>query len=146
MSNLHRIAGNILGKFNAFKGSRPAMDNGKILIVRGFIPDTINIEEEADEIFDDIIKNFDGEEIDVVSDEAGKLINRMDEQVRSSISVNATTDPNGVLRLVKDFEARGITVKYRMFTMPGAGVFIVAWKDTNNAGPCFIEVTVSGYE
>ena len=70
----------------------------------------------------------------------------MDEQVRSSVNVNATTDPNGVLRLVKDFESRGITVKYRMFTMAGAGVFIVIWKDTNNAGPCFIEVTVSGSE
>lgn len=146
MSNLHRIAGNILGKFNAFKGSRPAMDNGKILIVRGFVPDTMDMEKEVDEILDEIIKSYKGEEINVVSDEAGKLINKMDEQVRSSVNVNATTDPNGVLRLVKDFESRGITVKYRMFTMAGAGVFIVIWKDTNNAGPCFIEVTVSGSE
>lgn len=146
MSNLHRIAGNILGKFNAFKGSRPAMDNGKILIVRGFVPDTVDIENDVDGIFDEIIESFKGEEVDVVSEDAGKLINRMDEQVRSTVSVNATTDPNGVLRLVKDFEARGITVKYKMFTMPGAGAFIVIWKDLHDASPCFIEVTVSGYE
>ena len=100
MSNLLRIAGNILGKFNAFKVSRPAMDNGKILIVRGFVPDTIDMEKEVDEILDEIIKSYKGEEINVVSDEAGKLINKMDEQVRSSVNVNATTDPNGVLRLV----------------------------------------------
>lgn len=144
MSNLHRIAGNILGKFNAFKGSRPAMDNGKILIVRGFVPDKLDIEEEVDKILDEVIESFKGTEVDVISEDAGKLINRMDEQVRSSVNVNASTDPNGVLRLVKDFEAQGITVKYRMFTMPGAGVFIAVWKDKINAGPCFIEVTVSG--
>ena len=35
MKKTYEIAGQVMGFFDAFKGSRPAIDNDKILIVRG---------------------------------------------------------------------------------------------------------------
>ena len=35
MKKTYEIAGQVMGFFDAFKGSRPAIDNDNILIVRG---------------------------------------------------------------------------------------------------------------
>ena len=35
MKKTYEIAGQVMGFFDSFKGSRPAIDNDKILIVRG---------------------------------------------------------------------------------------------------------------
>lgn len=142
MSHLHKIAGSILGKLNSFKGSRPAIDNGQILIVRGIGADDIDINNIDDQL-DEVVEMFNGEKIEIVSDAAGKIINRMDEQVRSSVEVNAETDSNGVMRMVHDFEQQGITTNFRLFDTENASVFVVLWRDKENLGPCFIEVTVS---
>lgn len=145
MSHLHKIAGSILGKLNSFKGSRPALDNGKILIVRSIGSDKIDINN-IDKELDEIVDMFNGDEIEIVSDDAGKIINRMDEQVRSSVKVNAETDSNGIMRMVKGFEDQGITTNFRLFDTEHASVFVVLWRDHKNMGPCFVEVTVSDKE
>ncbi|MGN0093660.1 MAG: DUF2120 domain-containing protein [Methanobrevibacter sp.] len=143
MSHLHKIAGRVMGEFNSFKGSRPALDNGELLVVRSVCQGDIDIHNEVDEKLDNLVKELNGREVNVISDEAGKIINKMDEQVRTTVKINETADSNGVIRMAHDLEQMGLTVKYRLFRMEHADVFVVLWKDKNNNGPCFIETTIS---
>ena len=77
MSHLHKIAGRVMGEFNSFKGSRPALDNGELLVVRSVCQGNIDIHNEVDEKLDNLVKELNGREVNVVSDEAGKIINKI---------------------------------------------------------------------
>ena len=43
MQKFYEVAGEVMGFFDAFKGSRPAIDNDKILIVRGRSRKTLDV-------------------------------------------------------------------------------------------------------
>lgn len=130
-------------EFNSFKGSRPALDNGELLVVRSVCQGNMDINEEVDEKLDKLVKEFNGKEVNVVSDDAAKIINKVDEQYRTSANFNEAPDVNGINRMVNELEQLGLTVKYRLFKTAHADVFIVLWKNKNNEGPCFIETTIS---
>lgn len=134
-----------MGFFEAFDGSRAALDTERILIVRGRSSKNIpndELESQLEEL-KDILQ---GNEINVVSDEAGKLINRMDEQIRSTVSVQGETDSNGIMRMTKSLEAMNVFVKFKLMNLAHAAVFVVAWKDKADVGPVFVEVVVSDDE
>ncbi len=145
MVKLHKIAGQVMGFFEAFDGSRAALDTDRILIVRGRSPKNISIDEIESKL-DELKDILQGNEIDVVSEEAGKLINRMDEQIRANVSVQGDTDSNGILRMTKSLEAMNLFVKFKLMNLTHSGVFIVAWKDKADVGPLFVEVVVSDDE
>ncbi|MEA4956336.1 hypothetical protein SDC9_03726 [bioreactor metagenome] len=145
MVKLHKIAGQVMGFFEAFDGSRAALDTDRILIVRGRSPKNISIDEIESKL-DELKDILQGNEIDVVSEEAGKLINRMDEQIRANVSVQGDTDSNGILRMTKSLEAMNLFVKFKLMNLTHSGVFIVTWKDKADVGPLFVEVVVSDDE
>ncbi len=95
---------------------------------------------------DELRDHLEGIDVDVVSEEAAKLINRMDEQIRASVSVQGDTDSNGIMRMTKSLEAMNLFVKFRLMNLNHSGVFIVTWKDKANVGPLFVEVVVSDDE
>jgi hypothetical protein len=145
MVKLHKIAGQVMGSFEAFDGSRAALDTDRILIVRGKSSKNVPIDEIESKL-EEIKDLLQGIDVNVVSDEAGKLINRMDEQIRSAVSVQNDTDANGIMRMAKSLEAMNMFVKFKLMNLAHTGVFIVAWKDKADVGPLFIEVVVSDDE
>ena len=134
-----------MGFFEAFDGSRAALDTERILIVRGRSSKNIPIDE-MEEKLEEVKDLIQGNEMDVVSDEAGKLINRMDEQIRSTVSVQGDTDSNGIMRMTKSLEAMNVFVKFKLINLAHTGVFVVIWKDKADVGPVFIETVVSDDE
>ncbi|MBF4468432.1 MAG: DUF2120 domain-containing protein [Methanobrevibacter arboriphilus] len=145
MVKLHKIAGQVMGFFEAFDGSRAALDTDRILIVRGRSSKNISIDDMESKL-DELRDHLQGIDVDVVSEEAAKLINRMDEQIRASVSVQGDTDSNGIMRMTKSLEAMNLFVKFRLMNLNHSGVFVVTWKDKANVGPLFVEVVVSDDE
>lgn len=145
MVKLHKIAGQVIGFFEAFDGSRAALDTEKILIVRGRSSKNIPIDE-LDEKLEEIKDLLQGNEIDVVSEEAAKLINRMDEQIRANVSVQGDTDSNGIMRMKKSLEAMNVCVKFKLMNLAHAAAFVVIWKNKADVGPVFLETVVSDDE
>jgi len=145
MVKLHKIAGKIMGFLEAFEGSRPALDSGFILIVRGMSSKNIAIAD-MKQTLDDLIVFLDGKEVNPISDEAASIINRMDEQIRSNVPVNNETDAGGIERMKNDLEALNVAVEYKLFTSSHSGIFVVMWKDKSDSGPLFIETVISDDE
>ena len=145
MVKLHKIAGQIMGFFEAFDGSRAALDTERILIVRGKSSQNIPISEMEDKL-EELKDILQGKDVNVVSEEAGKLINRMDEQIRSTVSVQGDTDSNGIMRMTKSLEEMNLFVKFKLMNLAHTGVFVVIWKDKADVGPIFIETVVSDDE
>ena len=145
MVKLHKVAGKIMSFLEAFKGSRPALDSEFILIVRGMSSKDIAIADMKQEL-EDLIVSLDGKEVEPISDEAAAIINRMDEQIRSSVQVTGETDAGGIERMKKSLEALKVEVEYKLFTSTNTGIFVVMWKDKSDSGPIFIEIVVSDDE
>ena len=145
MVKLHKIAGQVMGFFEAFEGSRAALDTERILIVRGRSSQNIPISDMEDKL-EELKDILQGKDVNVVSEEAGKLINRMDEQIRSAVSVQGDTDSNGIMRMAKSLEEMNLFVKFKLMNLAHTGVFVVIWKDKADVGPIFIETVVSDDE
>jgi len=145
MVKLHKIAGQVMGFFEAFDGSRAALDTDRILIVRGRSSKNISVDDMESKL-DELKDILHGIDVDVVSEEAAKLINRMDEQIRFNVSVQGDTDSNGIMRMTKSLEAMNLFVKFKLMNLKHSGVFVVIWKDKADVGPLFVEVVVSDDE
>ena|GEM_PF-316617 len=145
MVKLHKVAGKVMGFLEAFEGSRPALDSGFILIVRGMSSKNIAIAD-MKQTLDDLIVFLDGKEVEPISDEAAAIINRMDEQIRASVPVNNETDAGGIERMKKELEILNVAAEYKLFTSTHTGVFVVMWKDKSDSGPLFIETVISDDE
>lgn len=130
---------------DAFKNSRPALNSEFILIVRGLSSKNIAINEMSN-VLDGLVEHLDGRVLDEISDSAAKLINRMDEQIRSTVKITGDTDSGGILRMKKDLENLNVATEYRLINLKYAGVFIAMWKDKGDFGPVFVEVAVSDDE
>ena len=70
---LLKTTGQIIGHFNAFKGSRPAFHGEHVVIVRGISRDPIEIDEMEAKLgeLEDILK---AKEVDVLSDEGNEFV------------------------------------------------------------------------
>ncbi|QHN07814.1 DUF2120 domain-containing protein [Methanothermobacter sp. THM-2] len=142
MMKLHRIAGEIMGYFEAFEGSRPALDSKEILIVRGMSRKRMNIEDMGREL-DGLIEKLGAEELELISEEGTALIGVMDEQIRSCVEVGTETDIGGIHRLKEALEDMNFSVDYRLCMTEDTGLFVVLYRDRSGVGPCFVEVVVS---
>jgi hypothetical protein len=145
MVMLHKFAGNIMGYLDAFKKSKPALDSQFILIVRGLSSKDIAIDKMS-EVLDGLVKHLDGKALNDISDDAAKLINRMDEQIRSSVNIAGDTDYGGIIRMKKGLENINVATEYKLIELQHAGVFVAMWKNKENQGPVFVEVVVSDDE
>ena len=145
MKKTYEIAGEVMGFFDSFKGSRPAIDNDKILIVRGRSRKTIPISE-FDAKLTEIGEILGGVEVDATSAEVEKIVKAGDRHIQETELTTNAVDSNGFMRVKSDLESMGLVVEYKVFELPSFDVVIAIWEDRNEIPPLYVEVTVSERE
>ena len=142
MKKTYEIAGQVMGFFDAFKGSRPAIDNDKILIVRGRSRKVIPLNE-FDAKLTEIGEILGGTELEPDSDKLDEILKAGDKNIQESDITTNSVDTKGFLRVKKDLESMGLVVEYKIFKLPSFDVVIAIWEDKNEIPPLYVEVTVS---
>ena len=123
MQKFYEVAGEVMGFFDAFKGSRPAINNEKILIVRGRSRKTLD-----------------------VNDFNSKLDEIGDKSIQESEGQTGNIDKHGLERMQEELEAMGLVVEYKAFELPCCYAVIAIWQDKHGYPPLYVEVTVSEKE
>ncbi|WP_458402790.1 DUF2120 family protein [Methanobrevibacter sp.] len=142
MKKTYEIAGQVMGFFDAFKGSKPAIDNEKILIVRGRSRKVIPIDELSSKL-SEVGKVIGGEELDADSDKLEEILKEGDKNIQESDITTNSVDNRGFMRVKEDLESMGLVVEYKIFRLPSFDVVIAIWEDKNEIPPLYVEVTVS---
>ena len=145
MKKTYEIAGEVMGFFDAFKGSRPAINNESILIVRGRSRKVIPIEE-FDAKLSEIGEILGGKEIDADSDKIGEILKAGDKHIKVAEANANDVDNHGFIRMKEELESMGLVVAYKVFELPSYDVVIAIWEDKNEIPPLYVEVTVSESE
>ena len=142
MQKKYEIAGSVMGFFDSFKGSRPAIDNDKILIVRGRSRKAIPIDELESKVLE-IGKELDGVEIPATSNRIEDIMKLGDQHIKESELSTVSVDSKGFIRVKEELEMMGLVVVYKVFELPSFDVIIAVWEDKNDISPLYVEVTVS---
>ena len=145
MSKTYEIAGEVMGFFDSFKGSRPAINNESILIVRGRSRKVIPISE-FDAKLTEIGEILGGKEVDADSDKIAEILKSGDKHIKASEANASDVDDHGFIRMKEEMESMGLVVAYKVFELPGFDVVIALWEDRNEIPPLYVEVTVSESE
>ena len=145
MQRKYEIAGSVMGFFDSFKGSRPAIDNDKILIVRSRSRKIIPIAEMEDKVLE-IGKELGGTEVPANSDKIQEILESGDKHIKESELTTVNVDNRGFSRVKEELESMGLVVVYKVFELPGFDVIIAIWEDKNEIPPLYVEVTVSEKE
>ena len=131
---LLKTTGQIIGHFNAFKGSRPAFHGEHVVII-----EIDEMEAKLGEL-EDILK---AKEVDVLSDEGNEFVEKVDSYIRDGEDGGVAPDSGGLLKMKEQLEAMGLHVEYKLFLMPNVGTFVAIWKDKSGFGPMYVEVTAT---
>ena len=145
MKKTYEIAGQVMGFFDAFKGSRPALDNDNILIVRGRSRTVIPINDFEAKLLE-IGEILGGTEIDSNSDKIEEILKEGDKNIQNSDLVTNTVDTQGFMKVKNDLESMGLVVEYKIFELPNFIAIIAIWEDKNEIPPLYVEVTVSEHK
>ena len=143
MQKFYEVAGEVMGFFDAFKGSRPAIDNDKILIVRGRSRKTLDVNDFNSKL-NEIGSIINGKEIESDSKKITKLLESGDKSIQEGQTTNI--DKHGLERMQEELEAMGLIVEYKAFELPCCYVVIAIWQDKHGYPPLYVEVTVSEKE
>lgn len=138
---IHEVAGNIMHKMDAFKGSRQAMDTPQMLIVRGMSRKEMEAED-LKKIINDIFDEIEARTIDVFSEEAKDVLGVMDENIRNQVEIQGETDIYGIYRLKESFEAMNCHTEYALGLLDNFAIFMVLGMDKSGFGPKFVELVV----
>ena len=142
MKKTYEIAGEVMGFFDSFKGSRPAIDNERILIVRGRSRKVIPLNEFESKL-SEIGEILGGTELDADSEEVSESREVGEKNIKRSELNTADLDNKGLLRMKEELESMGLVVEYKVFELPKFDVVIAIWEDKNELPPLYVEVTVS---
>ena len=134
-----------MGFFDAFKGSRPAIDNDKILIVRGRSRKVLPLSELSSKI-DEVGALLGGEEIENDSEKIEEILKAGDKHINETELVTGNVDSRGFMRVKGELESMGLVVEYKVFELPSHDVIIAIWEDKTEIPPLYVEVTVSDRE
>lgn len=145
MKKTYEIAGQVMGFFDAFKGSRPAIDNDRILIVRGRSRKVIPLDEFESKL-SEIGEILGGTELESTSEEITEILKSGDKNIKESELSTNMVDEHGFIRMKEELEAMGLVVGYKVFELPSFDVVIAIWEDKNEIPPLYVEVTVSEHE
>ncbi len=145
MRKKYEIAGSVMGFFDSFKGSRPAIDNARILIVRSRSRKTIPIDQ-LEEKLSEIGEQLEGTEIPATSDKIEEILKSGDQHIKESEMATADIDGKGFTRMKNELESMGLVVAYKVFELPSFDVIIAIWEDKTGLPPLYVEVTVSERE
>ena len=145
MKKTYEIAGQVMGFFDAFKGSRPAINNERILIVRGRSRKVLPIDT-FDSKLSEIGEILGGTELDANSKKIEEIIKSGDKHIKTSEVTTSDVDNEGFIRVKEELESMGLVVAYKVFELPSFDVVIAIWEDKNEIPPLYVEVTVSERE
>jgi hypothetical protein len=145
MKKTYELAGQVMGFFDAFKGSRPAIDNERILIVRGRSRKVLPLNE-FDSKLTEIGEILGGTELDATSEKISDILKVGDKNIKRSENVTSDVDNRGFIRMQEELESMGLVVEYKVFELPNFDVIIAIWEDKNEIPPLYVEVTVSERE
>ena len=145
MQKKYEIAGSVMGFFDSFKGSRPAIDNDKILIVRSRSRKIIPLDQLEEKVLE-IGEELGGVEVPADSDKIEEILKSGDKHIKESELTTVTVDNRGFSRVKEELESMGLVVVYKVFELPGFDVIIAIWEDKNEIPPLYVEVTVSEKE
>jgi hypothetical protein len=145
MKKTYEIAGQVMGFFDAFKGSRPAIDNERILIVRGRSRKVLPLDK-FDSKLNEIGEIIGGTELDSSSEKISEILEVGDKNIKRSEVATSDVDSKGFLRMKEELESMGLVVEYKIFELPKFDVIIAIWEDKNEIPPLYVEVTVSERE
>jgi hypothetical protein len=142
MKKTYEIAGEVMGFFESFKGSRPAIDNERILIVRGRTRKVIPIDE-FDSKLTEIGEILGATEVDATSEKISEILESGDKNIQRSEATTSDLDNKGFIRMTEELESMGLVVEYKIFELQNFDVIIAIWEDKNEIPPLYVEVTVS---
>ena len=142
MKKTYEIAGQVMGFFESFKGSRPAIDNERILIVRGRSRKVLPLDE-FDSKLSEIGEIIGGKELDASSEKISKILEIGDKNIKRSETTTSDLDNKGFIRMKEELESMGLIVAYKVFELPNFDIIIAIWEDKNEIPPLYVEVTVS---
>ena len=145
MKKTYELAGQVMGFFEAFKGSRPAIDNERILIVRGRSRKVLPLNEFESKLAE-IGEILGGTELDATSEKISEILEVGDKNIKRSENVTSDIDSKGFMRMKEELESMGLVVEYKVFELPSFDVIIAIWEDRNELPPLYVEVTVSERE
>ena len=145
MKKTYEIAGQVMGFFDAFKGSRPAIDNERILIVRGRSRKVLPLSE-FDAKLTEIGEILEATEVEATSKEISEILEVGNKNIKRSENVTNEVDEKGFIRMQEELESMGLVVEYKVFELPKFDVVIAIWEDKNEIPPLYVEVTVSERE
>ncbi len=145
MKKTYELAGQVMGFFDAFKGSRPAIDNERILIVRGRSRKVLPLNEFESKLAE-IGEILGGTELDATSEKISQILEVGDKNIKRSENVTSDIDSKGFMRMKEELESMGLVVEYKVFELPSFDVIIAIWEDRNELPPLYVEVTVSERE
>ena len=145
MKKTYELAGQVMGFFDAFKGSRPAIDNERILIVRGRSRKVLPLDEFESKLAE-IGEILGGTELDATSEKISEILEVGDKNIKRSENVTSDVDSKGFMRMQEELESMGLVVEYKVFELPNFDVIIAIWEDKNEIPPLYVEVTVSERE
>lgn len=145
MKKRYEIAGQVMGFFESFKGSRPAIDNNRILIVRGRTRKTIPLDK-FDSKLSEVGELLGGTELDKDSEKIAEILQSGDKHIKESEGQTNTIDEHGFSRMQEELESMGLVVDYKVFELKGFNVIVAIWQDKNELPPLYVEVTVSEHE
>ena len=134
-----------MGFFDSFKGSRPAIDNERILIVRGRSRKVIPLNEFESKLTE-IGEILGGTELDADSEKVSEILEVGDKNIKKSEINTSDLDNKGLFRMKEEMESMGLVVEYKVFELPKFDVIIARWEDKNELPPLYVEVTVSERE
>lgn len=145
MKKTYEIAGEVMGFFDSFKGSRPAIDNERILIVRGRSRKVIPLNEFESKLTE-IGEILGATEVEASSEEISEILKVGDKNIKRSEMNTSDLDDHGLLRMKEELESMGLVVAYKVFELGKFDVVIAIWEDKNELPPLYVEVTVSERE
>ena len=145
MKKTYEIAGQVMGFFESFKGSRPAINNDKILIVRGRSRKAIPLDEFESKLTE-VGELLGGTELDANSEKVSEILKSGDKHIKESELSTTSVDEHGFIRMKEELESMGLVVAYKIFELPGFDVVVAIWEDKNEIPPLYVEVTVSEHE
>jgi hypothetical protein len=145
MKKTYELAGQVMGFFDAFKGSRPAIDNERILIVRGRSRTVIPLNDFNSKL-SEIGEILGGTEIESSSEKISEILEVGDRNIKRSENTTNDVDTKGFIRMKEELESMGLVVEYKVFELPKFDVIIAIWEDRNELPPLYVEVTVSERE
>jgi hypothetical protein len=145
MKKTYEIAGEVMGFFDSFKGSRPAIDNERILIVRGRSRKVIPLNEFESKLTE-IGEILGATEVEASSEEVSEILKVGDKNIKRSETNTGDLDDHGLFRMKEEMESMGLVVAYKVFELGKFDVVIAIWEDKNELPPLYVEVTVSERE